>query len=266
MPADLTGDHQVRGQVGAAWLDRLVIAVGVVATIAVFYGHRASLLAAFAFGTVIAVSTWLSVIDVREHRLPNKIVGPLALAVIAGVVIGGFVQEDLARSWRALGFGFAVAGVLLVANLLAGIGMGDVKYGFPMAATVGWFGWDALVLALMATALSAGVAAAVVVLVDRGGTGSASPQRKGLVSAAGAIVLVTVLIMGAIEYVFAGDVFTGGFGWDVVAVGLTILMLATVLVAAFIVLVFGRGRGLHLPYGPFMALGLAARLLTAAPW
>ena len=241
MPADLTGDHRVRDTLDAAWLDRLVIAVGVVATVAVFYGHRASLLAALAFGTVVAVSTWLSVIDVREHRLPNKIVGPLALAVVAGVIIGGFVQEDLARSWRALGFGLAVAGVLLIANLLAGIGMGDVKYGFPMAATVGWFGWDALVLALMATALSAGVAAAVVVLMDRGETASASHQRKGLMTAMGATVVVAALIMGALEYLLPGEVFTSGFGWDVVAVGLTILMLAAVLVAAVVVLMFGRG-------------------------
>jgi leader peptidase (prepilin peptidase)/N-methyltransferase len=58
--------------------------------------------------------------------------------------------------------------VLLVLNIVGGLGMGDVKYGYPMAATVGWFGWDALFVALLVTTL-AGAAVAVAILIRGGG-------------------------------------------------------------------------------------------------
>lgn len=172
--------------------DGLAVLVGVGAAVAVLLLHRSNPLTALGTAGVVLVSTWLAVIDFREHRLPNRIVGPLAGAVAAWVVVAGLVEGDLGRTIRALGFGLVVAGFLLVASIVGGLGMGDVKYGFPMAATVGWFGWDALSVTIVVTTVS-GAAVAIVMLV------------------------------------------------------------------------IGRGRGAHLSYGPYMALGLACGLLAAAP-
>lgn len=144
-----------------------VAAVGAVASVLVVITHRSMLLGGLALGLVVGVSTWLSVIDFRVHRLPNRIVGPLAAAVTVGLMIAGFAEDDFGRAGRAIGLGLATATLLLVMNLLGGLGMGDVKYGYPMAATVGWFGWDALLVALVITT-TAGAAVAVVMLA-RGG-------------------------------------------------------------------------------------------------
>lgn len=162
------------GSSGPPWigsLSRIDVAVGtigLVATAAVVVSFRQSPIAAVLFAAVLLTSTWLAIIDFREHRLPNRIVGPLALAVLICVVVAGLVEADLGRSGRALGMALALSVVLFVVNLVGGIGMGDVKYGFPMAATVGWFGWDALSITIMFTTVLAAVVAMVALLQGRG--------------------------------------------------------------------------------------------------
>lgn len=115
---------------------------------------------------VLAVSAWLSVIDLREHRLPNRIVGPLAGAVAVWLVALGVVTGDLGRTAAALGWGCAAFGVFLLLNLTVGLGMGDVKYAWPVAATLGWFGWPALKVGIYGLIVSGGIVA--VVLLARG--------------------------------------------------------------------------------------------------
>lgn len=143
------------------------MAIGATATLLVVVIHRSMILGGLALGVVVGVSTWLAVIDFREHRLPNRIVGPLAVAVTVGLLIAGFAEDDYSRAGRAIGLGLATAAALLVMNLIGGLGMGDVKYAYPMAATVGWFGWDAVFVALLVTT-AAGAVVAIVLLV-RGG-------------------------------------------------------------------------------------------------
>ena len=143
-------------------------AIGFAGAVAIAWRHRSSAFAVVALPAVVAVSAWLSIIDFREHRLPNRIVGPLAAAVTVGVVAAGLVADDLDRSARAIGFGLVLSAVLLAASLIGGLGMGDVKYGYPMAATVGWFGWDALSTAIVVTTVSGAAVATILLVAGRG--------------------------------------------------------------------------------------------------
>ena len=147
-------------------VDLVVAAIGAVGAFTVVFAHRDQLIGGLALGAVILVSAWLAAIDFREHRLPNRIVGPLAAAVVIGLLVAGLVEDDLGRSGRALWLGVATAAILLGANLVGGLGMGDVKYGFPMAATLGWYGWDTLFIGLLVTTIG-GAVAAVVLLIQR---------------------------------------------------------------------------------------------------
>ncbi len=56
---------------------------------------------------IVAVSGWLSLIDWREHRLPNRIVGPLAAGVAAWLVVLGLATSQFDRVLASLGWGFA---------------------------------------------------------------------------------------------------------------------------------------------------------------
>ncbi|MGH1489001.1 MAG: prepilin peptidase [Acidimicrobiales bacterium] len=154
--------------------DRLVAAIGVAGAVAVFLSHRATPVTAVGLVVVVAVSTWLSIIDFREHRLPNQIVGPLAVAVTVAVIVGSLIEDDLWRGGRAVGFGLAVTAILLLANVLGGMGMGDVKYGFPWATTIGWFGWPPLSIAIMVTTISGALVAVAVLIGRRSGDESLS--------------------------------------------------------------------------------------------
>jgi leader peptidase (prepilin peptidase)/N-methyltransferase len=148
--------------------DRLIAAVGLAATIAVLLAHRDAPLRAPWLAAVLLVSTWLSVIDARQHRLPNRIVGPLAAGVSVVVLAAAWADGDLGRAGRALGIGLATAAVLLVVNLVGGLGMGDVKYGYPFGATLAWFGLDALMVAVLVTTAAGGLVAAALLARGRG--------------------------------------------------------------------------------------------------
>ena len=89
-----------------------------------------------------AVTPWLVWFDVREHRLPNRIVVPGF-----GVGLLGCVGEWLASGRIPvvpLIAAAAYAGFLLVLNLIGGMGMGDVK----LTAALGLASWNLSVAAL----------------------------------------------------------------------------------------------------------------------
>ena len=117
---------------------------------------------------IVAVALWLSIIDWREHRLPNRIVGPLAGGVALWVLLLGFVASDLGRGVTAIGWGMGASAAFFVLNLVAGLGMGDVKFAFPVGATLGWFGADSVEIGFYAMVVSAGVVGLAALVQGKG--------------------------------------------------------------------------------------------------
>lgn len=146
----------------------MVWLVGIVLAVLVAMAHISQLIVAGALAAMILVATWLSAIDLRTHRLPNPIVGAMTAAVILAVVIAGVVDQDPIRASQAVALGVAASVIFFVVNLLGGMGMGDVKYAFPLVTTLGWFGWLALATAAMATALTGAAAATAALAMGRG--------------------------------------------------------------------------------------------------
>lgn len=142
--------------------------VGAASVVAVGWVHRSTPVGAAGLMAVVAVSAWLAAIDFREHRLPNRIVGPLALAVTIGVLVAGAIADDPGRAGRAIGFGLALSAVLLAVNVIDALGMGDVKYGYPMATAVGWFGWNALAVAILVMTVGGGLVAVAALMSGKG--------------------------------------------------------------------------------------------------
>ncbi len=86
----------------------------------------------------VVVGLWLlilTIVDVREHRLPNALTLPGAAIVLA-------VAAGCGRGLPALAGAAALAGCYLVIHLLspAGMGAGDVKLALGTGALTGAFG------------------------------------------------------------------------------------------------------------------------------
>ena len=102
----------------------------------------------------------LSEVDLAEHRLPNRLVGPLAAATAAWVVGAGIAGDDGGRAVRALAVGLAVAAGFLILAVVSDLGMGDVKLALPIGIVAGWLGLRAGEVTVLVAALTATVAAA----------------------------------------------------------------------------------------------------------
>jgi leader peptidase (prepilin peptidase) / N-methyltransferase len=100
----------------------------------------------------VAVLVWISVVDVRERIVPNRIVLPAA-----GALLAVRTATHPSPVWLVAGLG--AAAFLLVAAIVnpAGMGMGDVKLALLLGFAVGRTVPVALVVALVA-ALVPGVA------------------------------------------------------------------------------------------------------------
>jgi len=120
-----------------------------------------------AWSVLLVAGGWLSVIDAREHRLPNRIVLPAA-AIGAGLIAASsIVEQDVAGLLRALLGAVITFGALLMLALpqATGMGMGDVKLGLLTGMYLGWLGWSWLVLGLcVAFVLAGGWAVALLAL------------------------------------------------------------------------------------------------------
>lgn len=112
----------------------------------------------------------LSVVDIREHRLPNPLVLGLSAAV-AGVVAISALLVPSARGTclLALVLGLAAGLLAVTVALLAAdlLGMGDAKILPSVIATSAMLGWDVLIGGLLGAAVLGGVLGVVALLVTR---------------------------------------------------------------------------------------------------
>ena len=150
----------------------MVCAAAVGAAIAVIVVHRDNLVLAAGLVAATVVLAVLADIDLAEHRLPNKIVGPFALAAAGAVMVAGVASSDIERSVVSIGVGIAFVVALLTMNVVGGIGMGDVKLSLPIGIVAGWLGVDAVLATVFVTAVVGAVAGVALLLVTRADTGT----------------------------------------------------------------------------------------------
>lgn len=122
---------------------------------------------AAAYFAVITVV--LTVIDVRTHRLPNRIVLPSYLVASGCFVIAGIAGGSWERFvWALAGMGGLFLFYLAVRALSrSGIGGGDVKLAGLVGLHLGWLGLSALLVGAIAAFLLGGIYAAVLLISRR---------------------------------------------------------------------------------------------------
>ena len=113
------------------------------------------------------LALWL--IDVRHHRLPNAIVYSL-YPLIAGALVFAGVTSAQWRLGQVLGSTALWAvffGVVYIASLGKGMGLGDVKFAPVLGAVLGWFGWGASIFGLLAAFVVGGFFSLALLLLGR---------------------------------------------------------------------------------------------------
>jgi leader peptidase (prepilin peptidase)/N-methyltransferase len=124
-----------------------------------------------AFAAVMAAGTAISIVDLREKRIPNRmllVAGPVAaLLLAAGLLVRGEPAKLLAV--------LAGAGAMFVLYFLialvapAAMGMGDVKLAALLGGALGAVGMTAWLVGVLAAFLVGGVVATVALVAGRVG-------------------------------------------------------------------------------------------------
>jgi leader peptidase (prepilin peptidase)/N-methyltransferase len=139
-----------------------------------------------AFGYVAAVGVALSIIDLRTHRLPNRIVLPsygvgvvlLGSAALAAADGARFVQSVLGM------LAMFVAYFLMALPRRQGIGMGDVKLAGVLGLHLGWLGWGSVAVGFFSAFLLGGVISVALLMMRRAGRSSRIPFGPWMIAGA----------------------------------------------------------------------------------
>lgn len=141
-----------------------LLAVALAALMWAGFGNDRLLVSVVPFVLLLAAIT---VIDLRELRVPNKLTGPAALAALPLLLLAS------TSDWSDLSIGRALLGALAYGSFYfviwfvypPGMGFGDVKLAPIIGAQLGLFGWVPLVRSLLLAHLVSGLVAVAIILI-----------------------------------------------------------------------------------------------------
>lgn len=115
---------------------------------------------------LLAVTWPLAVIDLREHRLPNRLVLPAYPIALLSQLVATMLSMDWARFVFAFLCCLSVLVIGIAANYFDVLGMGDVKLAGALALVLGYFNLYLPIVAIgLAFVLAFGV---IIVLMFKG--------------------------------------------------------------------------------------------------
>jgi leader peptidase (prepilin peptidase)/N-methyltransferase len=103
----------------------------------------------------------LSAIDLKEHRLPNQLVAWFTAIQLATLI--ALSLDDFNELKTPLLVAIETTAFYLILFILSrgALGMGDVKFAFPLGLTVGWYAPELWLMAIFSSFLCAGVVALI---------------------------------------------------------------------------------------------------------
>ncbi len=161
---------------------RLAVAA-VAVPLGVLVGRAAPTAALPAFLVLALACAPLVIIDVRQLRLPDRLLAPAALAAAVLLAIAAAVRAEWFPLARAAG---AAVGTYLLFFVVAwgsprSFGFGDVKLAALLAGYLGWLGWTHVVYGLFAGFVCGSVVALFLLLLGRAAWRSHLPFGPALI-------------------------------------------------------------------------------------
>lgn len=122
-----------------------------------------------AHAALLGIGAWLLIIDIRTHRLPNRIVLPTLAAVSLLAVLDAVLTGESAALVRALWGLLILGGFYAILRVVsrAGMGGGDVKLAALIGSVLGWHGWTALAVGAASAFVLAALYALVLIAMRR---------------------------------------------------------------------------------------------------
>ena len=146
-------------------------------------------LAGLYFGVI---ALWLSAVDIRSHRLPNRIIFPSYAVAGALLVTALLAAGDAGGALRTVLAGAALWSFYLMLRLIypAGMGLGDVKLAFLLGLYLGQLGWMHLLYGTLAAFLLGGLWGSALIIFRRGSAKTRIPFGPFMLSGALAAMLL----------------------------------------------------------------------------
>jgi leader peptidase (prepilin peptidase)/N-methyltransferase len=114
---------------------------------------------------LIALGGKLAVVDYQTHRLPNRLVGWLTVTQLVALTFLWQPEKLQAALLTALATTVTYAFLFLISR--GSLGMGDVKFSFPLGLTVGWYVPSDWLLTILLTFVLAGFVSIIQVTLKR---------------------------------------------------------------------------------------------------
>jgi len=168
--ADLEDDAEVAEQHDIAWpvpeKTMWPLAVVLAAVMVLAFGFDWVLVSIVPLAALLGVIT---VIDLRELRIPDKLTGPAAVAALPLLALSLLSDWDDLSLLRALLGALAMGGFYFLLWMIypAGMGFGDVKLAPILGAQLAFFGWVPLVRGVIAAHFISGPIMLILLLFGR---------------------------------------------------------------------------------------------------
>ncbi|WP_218221757.1 A24 family peptidase [Nesterenkonia sp. Act20] len=111
----------------------------------------------------------LSFSDLREHRLPNRIIYPWTGIALGLLVITALLLGEPGAALRALTAAFVWGTSFLIVRMISprALGMGDVKLAVVLGLYAGFLGWATVLVAVVLSFLFGGLISAGLLISGR---------------------------------------------------------------------------------------------------
>jgi leader peptidase (prepilin peptidase)/N-methyltransferase len=116
---------------------------------------------------LVGFGTRLSVIDLQVHRLPNQLVAWFTATQIAALIALSLDGINELKTPLLVAIGTTAIYLILFILSRGALGMGDVKFAFPLGLTVGWYAPEFWLMAIFSSFLCAGVVALIGIAAKR---------------------------------------------------------------------------------------------------
>lgn len=148
------------------------LTVGVIAATALIGGWAL----AWADPQQVPASWWLllvpgvalAVVDLLEHRLPDRLIIVTAGGVLVALTASAFATDEWSRWWQAAAAAAVAFVAFLILAMFSGMGYGDVKLATVIAGCAGYGSMTTAAAALLTGFLLARIVGLVLLLTGRG--------------------------------------------------------------------------------------------------